>query len=93
MNNILINEEVARLRWSCRRGMLELDLLLQRFLVEQYLHLSRAEQTLFKALLNCLDQDLFAWLLGSRLPADDQFLPLIKKIQVYAPLGTSAQTL
>ncbi len=87
------NEELAALRWSCRRGMLELDLMLRGFLDTQYLALSPADQSLFKEFLTCQDQDLFAWLLGSREPSDPKFIPLIKKIQTYAHPGASAKTL
>ena len=85
------NEELAQLRWSCRRGMLELDMMLGRFLAGHYLALSPAEQDLFKEFLTCMDQDLFNWLLGSRQPSDPKFLPLIKKIQAYVPPGPSTK--
>ncbi len=91
MNDRTKNER-EQLRWACRRGMLELDLLLGRFLDGHYLALTLAEQQLFKELLGCMDQDLFAWLLESRQPSDCKFLPLLKKIQAYARTGTSAQT-
>ena len=32
--------EIDRIRWSCRRGLLELDLVLQRFLNDHYLSLT-----------------------------------------------------
>lgn len=91
--DISSNQEVIKLRWSCRRGMLELDLLFGQFLDRGFESLLPEERQQFKLFLNEMDQDLFAWLLGSRLPPDPQFLPLIKKIQAYAPAANSLKAL
>jgi antitoxin CptB len=55
-----------RLRWRCRRGMKELDLLL-----ENYLDTLTKETDLlaFERLLECNDTDLYEWLTGRRVPA------------------------
>jgi antitoxin CptB len=58
------------LRWSCRRGMLELDVLLGNFLEEAFLNLNEKDQADFVRLLDNNDQDLFTWLTG-RMPAPD----------------------
>jgi antitoxin CptB len=50
----------GRLRWRCRRGMLELDLVLERFLGENYVKLTEQQQAEFDALLDLPDQDLWA---------------------------------
>ncbi len=55
--------EYNRLKWACRRGMLELDLVLMPFLENVYLTLPADEQTLFVELLASEDQDLFGWLM------------------------------
>jgi len=50
--------ELNHLRWQCRRGMLELDLLLERFL-ERYRDRLQGEQlSAFKTLLDFADNDL-----------------------------------
>ena len=67
------------LRWACRRGMLELDVLLE----EQYVMLSLPEQTSFEALLSSSDQDLFMWLTGKE-EAKEPFKILVKKIRDHA---------
>ncbi len=80
-----ISDTVAQLRWSCRRGMLELDLLLGQFLERRYSALTAEEQALFKALLDSTDQDLYAWLVA-RLPATEpRFEGLLQKIREYVP--------
>lgn len=57
-----------RLRWLCRRGMLELDAWLTRYL-EMGLPAQPAErQADFVRLLERDDMDLFDWLTGEREP-------------------------
>jgi antitoxin CptB len=51
--------ESRRLAWRCRRGMLELDILLQRFVSKQFDTLSFAELTAFDAMLALPDNDLW----------------------------------
>lgn len=50
------------IRWRCRRGMLELDVLLSRFFDQHYQDLSQEQKQLFLKLLSEEDQDLFRWL-------------------------------
>lgn len=70
-----------RLRWQCRRGMLELDLLLQGFLDAGYAGLSRQEQAAFVRMLDFEDQLLLDWLMGYVVPSDGAYLKLIGKIR------------
>jgi antitoxin CptB len=51
-------QEKRRLRWQCRRGMLELDLILESFLNKNYANLTAYEQDLFEQLLDYSDQEL-----------------------------------
>jgi antitoxin CptB len=69
-----------KLHWQCRRGMLELDLLLIPFLEKTYPHLNETQQEIFVRLLACHDQDLYAWLVKHETPEDPSFLPLIELI-------------
>lgn len=48
-----------RLRWRCRRGMLELDLVLERFLGENYAQLTAQQQQEFENLLELEDHELW----------------------------------
>ena len=73
----------TRLRWACRRGMLELDLLLLPFLETVYDQLSAEEQQDFQVLLAAQDQDLFAWLLGKTCPENPAFVALIARIKAH----------
>lgn len=75
-----INDSAARLRWRCRRGTREMDLLLMRFLEQGYPYLSASDQSLFGALLDEADPDLYAWITGQAEPTNPDYLPLIGKI-------------
>ncbi len=56
--------EHDRLRWRCRRGHLELDLLLLSFLEQDYPRLTEAEQARFRDLLQLDDDTLLDMLSG-----------------------------
>jgi antitoxin CptB len=59
-----------RLKMQCRRGMLELDVLLEPFLAEVYLTLEEDDKQRFARLLACEDQDLFPWFMQREVPED-----------------------
>jgi antitoxin CptB len=69
--SVVQDETLRRLRWQCRRGLLELDLLFVRFLEQQYLSLSATEQAAFQHLLEQPDQTLLAWFQGQQAPPAD----------------------
>ncbi|WP_444997660.1 FAD assembly factor SdhE [Aliikangiella sp. IMCC44359] len=54
----------TRLAWQCRRGMLELDVILIPFLEQYFDDLSHDEQRQFRELLKEADPDLYTWLMG-----------------------------
>lgn len=53
-------KELERVRWRCRRGLLELDIVLQRFVDTYHAKLSEAELRQFETLLDLSDNDLWA---------------------------------
>ena len=59
-----------RLRWRCRRGLLELDLVLTRFLDNGYADLDVRERKVFVDLLAHADTALWD-LMSGRLHADN----------------------
>lgn len=81
--NEMINN-IAQLRWACRRGMLELDVLLNHFLDEAYAQIDPQDKHLFVQLLQCTDPELFAWLLGSEIPEDQGLAKIVKMIRQHA---------
>jgi len=79
--SVVHDETLRRLRWQCRRGLLELDLLFVRFLEQRYSALSVAEQGDFQRLLEQPDQTLLAWLHGQQEPPSDLKMIIDKVIQ------------
>ncbi|MFZ5655009.1 MAG: succinate dehydrogenase assembly factor 2 [Pseudomonadota bacterium] len=70
-----------RLRWAARRGMLELDLLLETFLDAEYESLSSEQRAVLRRLLECEDQQLFAWLLGRATAPDAQLQAMVQRVR------------
>jgi len=66
----LLIEDYHRIYWHSRRGMLELDLILMPFVEKYYRDLSDADKQSYVDLLASEDQDLFAWFLQHKVPAD-----------------------
>ena len=62
--------EKPRLRWACRRGMLELDVLFMPFVEEAWDDLNTEEKQTFELLLEFDDPDLFAWAMGHQKSDD-----------------------
>jgi antitoxin CptB len=73
--------DVRRLRWQCRRGMLELDLVLRRFLDVAYHDLDQADRARFSVLLETQDQELHDWIMGYSTPADPYMRALVDRIR------------
>ena len=70
-----------RLFWGSRRGMLELDLILQPFVEHHYLGLPKEDQLRYQRLLTEQDQDLFAWLMSKDDPKDPDLLQIVQLIR------------
>jgi antitoxin CptB len=70
----------GRTLWRCRRGMLELDLFLQRFLERDYPHLTDREQAAFARLLDIPDPELLDYCNGVIEPRDPEWQALVRKI-------------
>ena len=76
----------GRLYWQCRRGMLELDLLLRGFLDQAYDCLDTRELHTLDVLLNYPDQMLLEWLLGRMVPFDKDVARLVQRIRNTTPV-------
>ena len=68
-------------RWQCRRGMLELDLLLNNFVDKKVNSLSEQEKQSFELLLSYPDQTLLDLLLGNSVSSDPAIAILVQQIQ------------
>ena len=64
--------KTSRLRWLCRRGMKELDLLLINYLENIYPSAEPSEQQAFESLLEMADPDLYTLVTGKTHTKDPQ---------------------
>jgi antitoxin CptB len=72
--------EMGKLRWRCRRGLKELDVLLTRYLDEQFAQASEGDQHAFRRLLEAQDPVIYAYCLGQEVPQAADLAALIKRI-------------
>jgi antitoxin CptB len=70
-----------RLRWRCRRGLLELDLILQAFLEREFERLDDGQMDLLIELLDFPDPDLLDWALGRSEPADPRLREVVRLLR------------
>jgi antitoxin CptB len=61
---------IGSLRWRCRRGTKELDVLLERFAQQLLPRATAAERRVFAELLALPDPVLAGYLLGTAVPAE-----------------------
>ena len=73
--------EIDRIRWRCRRGLLELDLVLERFLREDWEKLLPEELAGFVRLLEASDNDLWDWVSGRCEPSDPMAAGLVRRLR------------
>ncbi len=74
-------DEVAKLRWRCRRGMRELDAILTSFLQTSYESLAADDKARFGTLLELPDPELHAYLLGRYDATDPNLERLLGRIR------------
>lgn len=73
-------EEINRMQWASRRGMLELDLVLEPFVKTRYACLNERDRLRFQELMRCEDQDLFGWFLGRKQPEDEELAAIVNQV-------------
>ena len=80
ITGMIEQQEINRMRWAARRGMLELDLVLEPFVTACYAQLSAADRRCFQQLMLCEDQDLFAWFMQRGQPDDEELAGIVSQI-------------
>jgi len=73
--------EAGRLRWRCRRGAKELDLLLTAYLDRRYAQASLTQQQTFQRLLDMPDPELLQLLFGTKVTDDPSVVDIVKTIR------------
>jgi len=71
----------GQLRWACRRGMLELDILLGDFFDLHYTQLNESDKQSFAQLLGFSDQDLYEFFMSGNQPVDGNILRIVQIIR------------
>ena len=77
--------ETRRLLWRCRRGMKELDILLERFARERYEAAPAAQKRAFARLLELPDPDLADYFFGHATPDEPELARLTQLIATHRP--------
>lgn len=75
--------DINRIRWACRRGMLECDLFLLPFVEARYALLSPEEQTTFERLLTLPDQTLHRYFMQQESPAEPEFQKMMENLRAF----------
>ncbi len=74
-------QKKAKLTWHCRRGMLELDILLTRFMDQHVDFLTNDQIIAFEHLLSHADPVLYVWLIGQDSPEDKDLADIVAFIR------------
>lgn len=75
------DSELKRLRWRCRRGMRELDVLFEAWLEREWPTASELERGVFLRLLDCEDDRLWRWLMGYEAVPDAELETLVERMR------------
>ena len=68
---LLDARSLSKLKWRCRRGLLENDLFLERFFARHEAHLTVAQAAALNELMDLADNDLLDLLLRRKEPVGD----------------------
>lgn len=82
-----LEKDEARLSWQCRRGMLELDIMLEAFVTKRYSSLADKDKKAFHQLLKCQDQILLDYLMGQDVPTDKDVANVAQQVRDAAGPG------
>tara|TARA_B100000959_G_C14808891_1_gene552926 strand:- start:409 stop:657 length:249 start_codon:yes stop_codon:yes gene_type:complete len=77
----------SRLLWRCRRGIKEMDIILQDFVNNSYEQLSNENKNAFSNLLDEQDLDILNWIMGKDEPADSKLIGIINIIKISRNIG------
>lgn len=80
-----LDAEARRLLWRCRRGMKELDVLLERFARLELPTATPEERRTLERFLELPDPVLVDYLLGQAIPDDTELVRLLQRIAASVP--------
>ena len=76
-----MSDKKARLLWRCRRGIKEMDIILQEFINVSYDQLNDEDKNAFAKLLDEQDLDILNWIMGKDNPVNDRLANIINIIK------------
>ena len=80
LDDVVSEKEIKKLLWRCRRGTRELDIVLGRFIQNEYRGLGEEDRELFTQLLETQDPVLNEWLYNDVVPKDQGMARIVKRI-------------
>lgn len=72
---------IRKLRWLCRRGMKELDILLEPFVTQHTAAITRGEWPELEAMLDCEDDVLWDWIQNPGAAVNPAFRDILEQIR------------
>ena len=78
--SILDARDLSRLKWRCRRGLLENDLIIERFFHRHEETITNRQAAGLGVLMDLADNDLLDLLLGRREPQGEVDRPEVREV-------------
>ncbi len=78
-----MDKKHERMRWACRRGMLELDLFLVPYFDHCFETLTEQQKHVFSKLLEETDPCLLSWLMNHDTPLDEELAAIVNSIRQF----------
>ena len=76
---------LRKVRWKCRRGMRELDRIMERYLDVRWSDAPTSERDQFLSLLEVQDDKLFQWFMGYEPCTDERYRDIIRLVGAIPP--------
>lgn len=73
--------DFERIRWRSRRGLLEMDIILERFLAKEWDALSESEKSIYVEILDLSDNDLSDLIYGRAELKEPRWATVLEKLQ------------
>jgi antitoxin CptB len=93
MDDKLDERSLSKLRWRCRRGLLENDLFIERFFRQHEATITQRQASGLLALMDLADNDLLDLLLGRTALAGEADTPEAREVLAQLRTAPAAQTL
>lgn len=82
-------ERINRLKWHCRRALLELDLVFERFWERHEASFDEQDAEVLESLLEMQDHDLWALVSGRETTSDVRQAAMIERLRNVSPAANS----